>query len=319
MAKQIDKLTESQIAAMPRYVEKWIDIGTATDRINYDEALDIVNAVQTELLNSKKTPVVIFDNPLECWVAANYAHYHNVRANDLHAKVDEFFNGNKITLEPFVMPHLTGSFDASVFSFYDFFRNEVGLDYGDYTHKYNIWESTTKLGLIFPLEKVAIVSQKPTVVKLNDETPRRTHCDGGPAISYAGRGDFNIYILNGVRVPKWLAVNHSASIELERYNELTNADVKMEFVRKVGVERMISMGKKIDSYEKYNDEWWDKSEYELYDMAKIFIGVPYAPHLKMLNQTTKVWHVEAVSPTCRNLAQAIEERLGGKMTIKGIA
>ena len=317
--KQIEKLTDAQVAAMPKYVEKWIAIGTNTDRLNYDETLDIVNAVQVELLNRKKTPVVIFDNPIECWVAANYAHYHGVRANELPGKVEEFFNGNKITLEPFVMPHLTGSFDASVFSFYDFFRTEVGLDYGEYTEKYNIWESTTKLGLIFPLDEVAIVSQKPSVVKLNDATPRVTHCDGGPAISYEGRGDFNIYMLNGVRVPEWLATTHSSKIDIKRYNDISNADVKMEFLRKVGVERMLSMGKKIDSYKNYNEEWWTKSEYELYDMAKLFIGVPFAPHLKMLNQTTKVWHVEAVSPECRNLEAAIKERLGGNLKIQGIA
>lgn len=317
--KQIEKLTDEQIAAMPRYVEKWINIGVNTDRLNYDETLDIVNNVQTELLNRKKTPIVIFDNPIECWVACNYAHYHGVRPNDLPKKVKEFFDGEKIQLEPFVMPHLTGSFDASVFSFYDFFRSEVGIEFGEYNAKYDIWEATTKLGLIFPLDEVTIVCQKPTVVKLNNDNPRRTHCDGGPAISYAGHGDFNIFMLNGVRVPEWLAVQHSNSIDIGRYNEITNADVKMEFVRKIGVERMLSMGKQIDTYKKYNNEWWNKSEYELYDMAKIFIGVPFAPHLKMLNQTTKVWHVEAVSPNCRNLEEALRERFGGDLNIQGIA
>jgi hypothetical protein len=32
----------------------------------------------------------------------------------------------------------------------------------------------------------------------------------------------------------------------------------------------------------------------------------------MTNQTTGVFHVEAVSPRCRTLADAIKERLGGR-------
>jgi hypothetical protein len=30
----------------------------------------------------------------------------------------------------------------------------------------------------------------------------------------------------------------------------------------------------------------------------------------MLNQTVGVWHVESVSPECKNLREAIAERLG---------
>jgi galactitol-specific phosphotransferase system IIC component len=47
-------------------------------------------------------------------------------------------------------------------------------------------------------------------------------------------------------------------------------------------------------------------------MKKLFVGVKFAPHLKMLNQTTGVWHVEAVSPRCRSLQDAIKERFRGR-------
>jgi hypothetical protein len=40
----------------------------------------------------------------------------------------------------------------------------------------------------------------------------------------------------------------------------------------------------------------------------------------MQNQTTEIWHVEAVSPACRTLKDAIKERFGGKdMKILNIA
>ena len=86
----------------------------------------------------------------------------------------------------------------------------------------------------------------------------------------------------------------------------------MAFVKKYGVERMLELGTKIDTYENYDEEWWTKSEYELWDMKNLFVGVKFAPHLKMLNQTTRVWHVEAVSPRCRSLQDAIKERFRGR-------
>lgn len=79
---------------------------------------------------------------------------------------------------------------------------------------------------------------------------------------------------------------------------------------------MLDMGKIVDSYENYPDQtnysWWWKSEYELWDMSAIFDEIPYQPYLKMKNQTTGVWHVEAVSPNCKTLLEAIKERFGGR-------
>jgi hypothetical protein len=109
-------------------------------------------------------------------------------------------------------------------------------------------------------------------------------------------------------------------IPLKNYNLIENADQKMEFVKKVGIERMLDMGTQIDSYKKYKTKMWHNSQYELWDMSKLFPTITYAPHLKMLNQTTGVWHVEAVSPKCRTLTEAIQERFGGRdLEIEAIA
>lgn len=326
----IEELTPEMEAAIPTYINKWIKIGTNTDRLDYDRTLDIVNDVQEHLLARPRTPVVIFDNPVEAWIACNYAYTHKVKVNDLHKKVDEYFNGKTIPLVPFTMPHLTGSFDVSIFSFYDFFRTELNVNLGEeneiYNKRYDIWQATTELGLIFPLMDMCIVSQKPTKIGLNEEN--LAHCDGGPAIAYAGRADgpqgkdgLKLFILNNTRVPEWLATTPSHEIPIERYKEIENADVKMEFVRKVGVERMLDMGSKVDDYTKYKTEqWWKKSQYELWDMHALYPGVRYAPHLKMLNQTTGVWHVHAVAPTCRTLKDALKFYFDDKeVDLKGIA
>lgn len=340
----ITKLTKAQEAKMPEYVKKYIGIGTDTKRLEYDRTVDVIHDLQKYLLDQEPTPVIIMRNPLEAWVACNYAaHGHHI--NELKGCVDDYFNGKKPqwAMEPFVTPYLNGSFTASVFAFYDFFRDELKVDFEaipkssvnadlpratkNVNELYEIWKATTELGLIYNLVDVAgtvhnmcIVSEKPSVVKLNERG--MPHCDGGPALDYEGYGDLAVYALNGVIVPKWLAVTHASKIPIEKYNEITNADERTEFVAKVGIERMESLGKLIDTYTKYDKKkypWYHKSEYQLIDMHKLFEGVPYAPHLKMLNQTTGVWHMEAVGPECNTIDDAIKDRYGRNIEILGIA
>jgi len=315
----ITELTPAQSAAIPTYVDKWIKKGIDTARLDYDRTVDIIHKVQVNLLKRKETPVVIVDNPIEAWVACNLFN-NGMEIKDLVIQSKKLIaEGNKdgVKIETYSSPYLCGSFDAPIFAFYDFFHNEVGIDFGAVTENYKIWSSTHELGLIFPLNEICIVSQKPTAVHLNEA--KVAHKDGGPAISFAGEGNLNIYMLNGVRVPDWLAETHHSKLTVQQYNEITNADQRMEFVKKVGIERMLETGKKVDSYTNYANEWWNKSEYELWDMKHLFQGIDYAPHLKMKNQTVGVWHVEAVSPECSNLADAIKERLGGEFDIVAIA
>jgi hypothetical protein len=308
--EKITELTQANRDAMPKYVDKWIAIGTNTDRLDPDRTVEIIHDYQKHILNVAETPVIILDNPNECWIACNYA-MMDVPVDEIKERVKNYFTVEKdIEVDTPVYPYQDGSFFASVLSFYDYMFNELKIELEpDLRKKYDIWERTSELGMIYPLENVCFVSQKPTVIKLNEE--KQLHCDGGPAFEYAGYGDFKIYSLNGVRVSEYLAVTPEEQLDIQKFHDITNADEKTEFVRKFGVDRMLGLGKKIDSFEKYDKEWWNKSEYELWDMKEIFAGVNYAPHLKMTNQSTGVYHVEAVSPRCRTLADAIKERLGG--------
>jgi hypothetical protein len=316
----ITELTQEQKDQMPKYAAKWINIGCDTSTFTYDEAVDIIHNLQEHILKVPKSAVFVFDNPIEAWVATNLSYHYDVPNDQLCQAVDDYFNGiNVVEIEEFVSPYLTGSFDAAIFSQYDYYENVLSVDYQKAKNNYEIWKSTTKLGLIYPIpDKCVIVSKKPTAIHLNED--KLTHRDGGPAISYGGRGDCVVYALNGVEVPQWLAETHSSKIDIKRYHEITNADVRTEFVRKVGIERMLDFGKKIDSYKKYNETWWTKSEYEIYDMAPLFEGVSYAPHLYMLNQTTGVYHLEALSPDVRNLKDAMRDRFDGhELDIQAIA
>lgn len=163
------------------------------------------------------------------------------------------------------------------------------------------------------MEEYTIVSQKPTVIHLNEQ--KKLHRDGSPALVYEGRGDLKVYALNGVRVPEYIAVTPEEKLDLEYYKTIKNADVKAEFVRKAGIERFKNLGKLLDTYLNYNEEdqpkWWS-SQYEIWDMKAIFDALPTAPYLSMVNPTTKIFHFEGVSPACHNIPAALKERFGGR-------
>jgi hypothetical protein len=322
--QKIDKLTPEQEAKMPEYVQKWIDIGTNTSRLDPVRTRKTIDQYRALINRPVDVPLIILNNPLEAWAACHLLTNFGVQLEDLNAELDDVFNGNpkRYDIPAAQLPWQSGSFFAATFSFYDFMFEEVGveIDAELYT-KYKTWEATSQLGCIYPMEEYTIVSEKPTEIYLNSEN--RLHRDGGAALTYAGRGDLKVYSLNGVRVPEYVAVTPEEKLDLEYYKTITNADVKAEFVRKAGIERFKSLGKLLDTYQNYEGaeyEWWHKSQYELWDMEAIFDGLSSAPYLSMVNQTTGIFHFEGVSPDCQDLASAIKQRLGGRdMIITTIA
>lgn len=132
------------------------------------------------------------------------------------------------------------------------------------------------------------------------------------------------FSINGINVPKWLYCKKPEELTVDDYIILKNADVKAEFLKKAGIDKLICLGDLVDSYENYPDnEWWIKSEYKLIDMRKVlpprkfiytldndvkYIHWDYAPFLYMKNQTTGIYHLEGVNPKCKNLYDALKMR-----------
>ncbi len=225
---------------------------------------------------------------------------------------------NQVGNQKITYPYFDCQYRASWFSFYEFARNELAISFTN-SIEYESFLNCHSYGMVWPLKNLCVVCQPPTVINKNS---RGLHCENGPALSYNGQNE--IYALNGVTVPKELVLTSSEDLSIDFFKNEKNADVKAEFVRKFGIERMLDMGKLLDTFENYPNQkdydWWWKSQYELYDMSKCFADIPYQPYLKMMNQTTKIWHMEAVSPSCRTLKDAIKERFGGKeMKIVAIA
>jgi hypothetical protein len=145
---------------------------------------------------------------------------------------------------------------------------------------------------------------------------------------YYRYGEKERFFFERIEVPKWLYVTPAEELNPQDYLLLQNADVKAEFVRKIGVDRLVVFGTVVDTYENYPDnEMWAKSEYKIIDMHEIIPSrrkrdldgidrgiaerFSYAPFLYMKNQTTGVYHLEGIHPRCKTLYDAIKMRYNG--------
>lgn len=131
-----------------------------------------------------------------------------------------------------------------------------------------------------------------------------------------------------INVPNWLYNFPPDKLDIKRILSIKNVDVRTMAIKKLGIANLIQYGKVIDSWENYSDnEWWAKSEYKLIDMhdfvppiktisaktGKVLRinNIKYAPYLCMKNQTTGEYHLEGISPDCKDLYDALKMRYKG--------
>ena len=300
---------------MPKYIDKWLEIGTDTNRVEIEDAKVVIRNLRKLLDLEDNKPIIIVDNPMEAWVMCYLRTEQYISIDRLREEMQEVFEGNPNNYEipDCELPWMIGSMAASSFAYYDFMIEELGAELdNELWVKYKQWEATARLGCIYPMEDVTILSEKPTVIHLRDQV---LHNESGPSLEYDGYGDIKVYSLHGIKVPEWLVMTPASELTIETYNNITSADIKAEFIRKVGIERFIERGAIVDTYSDYDVDthaWWHKSQYELIDMSSIYSTIAYAPYLKMVNQTTRIYHMEGVSPSCTTIEAALKERFGGK-------
>ena len=197
-------------------------------------------------------------------------------------------------------------YDWNWVAFYDYWeRNDIPLTPLFKTFKENCCESGAYDYLLY--QNCAIVCEHPSKIHWTIINNRKVlHNASKPAIEW--EDGYKLYFLNGTKVPEELVTTPSGKLDIEFFKKETNADIKTEFIRKFGIERMSSLGKSVDSHKNYNQDWYTKSEYELIDMSPIFESIDYAPHLKMKHQTMNMFCMEAVSPNCKTIQDALSDR-----------
>lgn len=182
MAKKTEmltKLSNKQIQAMPRYVEKWLKIGLSTDRVDFEKVKPMIAKAYTAVGLKEPNQYHWAQGPNEAWETYLM----------LGGKKDRsaFLNGN-----------MFGSQEATWLSYYDYYKNETDIKLNDIDYMIDIAMNS---GWVYLSTEHAIIQDRPLVLKFDEQN--RSHCQDGPAIQYAD--GFEVYSWHGVTVPgKWI-------------------------------------------------------------------------------------------------------------------
>ena len=163
--------------------------------------------------------------------------------------------------------------------------------------KWDSYLKTSAVSFVYPFQDFVIISEKPTEIKMKNGF---LHNENGAAILYAD--GFSVYALNGVRIMREIVETPAEKLDPQIILKETNAEIRREIVRKIGVERVCK---------KLRAKVIDKKD--TYELLNLDLGQDrIRPYLKMINPSTETYHIEGVHPDCKTIEQALNWRNGTK-------
>lgn len=163
-------------------------------------------------------------------------------------------------------------------------------------------EETKLLKLAKALSGLVMVSLRGTIIQVlpgpttTHWKEDRLHNEKGPAVEFAEQK--SMYFLNGVKMPEWLVLTREGDLDPRRVLKLRNVEVRREFVRKVGIERIC-----------YSLDAIVRDKQGNYELLLLFLDDNRPrPYLKMLNPSLGTWHVEGIPPNITTVEEALNWR-----------
>ncbi len=193
-------------------------------------------------------------------------------------------------VKSFIWPYLDGHLWSSWFTYYDFMRS---INVRGFTPKFDILQKITDLGLIYPLDNICIVSEKPIEIHMRNGV---LHNEKSASVVYAD--GTKVWSLNGVRVSQEIVETQAENLDAHLLLKERNAEVRREIVRKIGIERIC-----VD----LSAECIDR--YDVYELLLLDISDNRKrPYLKMRNPSIGIYHIEGVAPEIKTVAEALKWR-----------
>jgi len=192
------------------------------------------------------------------------------------------------------MDLIYGQHDASWLGLYDYFIEACNVSGCE--RLLPLMEISKNCGWWTPYENLVILQEKTSLVKLGDLGV--LHCEDGPALAYSD--GFEIYSLNGIRVPKEIVTTPANKIDCGLILKEKNVEIRREIVRKIGIDRILKSlrAKTLDTWQNY-------------ELLNLNLGDGRSrPYLKMINPSIDTVHIEGVPLEISTVAQALAWRNG---------
>jgi hypothetical protein len=240
----ITQLTKEQEALFPEYVKRFTELGLSTDRITLDEATEIVNNLYEDRKLKVPKKIELVDSPIAA--IKLYAQYVGKKVKDCYSEISNF---------------CWGAHEAGWVSFYAYMRDELKVPG---TEVLNAYEKTLKLGWSLFYENLAIVSQKPTVLRRMNNV---LHSTDKPAVEYAD--GYVLYRYKGLNMDNHtFAITNPESITVNIILKESNQEIKRALLEIYGYERFIEeSGAKLIHSDKLNGSPVDLYRIEIGDVV----------------------------------------------------
>lgn len=348
--KRIESLTPEQEAQKPIYVDKWEKIGRAVAPNPYlsKDELAIVReqvkklikspVLEKEVHGNEHENIFVFKSP----VAMLYGVYHWI--HELKEPMDEYivrkeaegFTPTAGKEENYLKELLKssinfGNLDAAFLSIYDYYFNVLEL-YEEVAPLLPLIEMAKYISWWQLYQGAFFCSIRPKALHFSPENKLLLHRNIEPAIQYwdgsEGKSK-SAWQLNGIVCPRWLVEAKEGQLKAEDFFKLKNAEVEREFVRKFGIENLLSalgatvLEKRMFKVKTTTVKVLDDlsrlgnvvkpldTTYELLGFS--FQGTDFK-YLKMENPSLPgVFHVEGVHPDCKTVMDALSFRITGEL------
>ena len=335
MTRRLKKLTAQHRGAIPAHVAEWTRIGLCTDPADRPRAEAAIrecyrlsgmaeprtfvwspSPIVTALAGPTAATVIVglrqrgeksavnsaVDSEVYLAVrsavrSAVYSAVYSAVGSAVRSEVDSAVDSAvRSAIKSAWNRYIGGQFWASWAAYTSFFDRVCGLRHAKLVEARAYERALSHCGWWWPHKEFCICTERPSTIRL---ASGQLHADGKPAVEYDG---WSVWALHGVRVPRWLAEQRDSEIDPRKFSAIDNAEVRREFVRKVGIERIISAtgAKSLDK----------RGEYELLQMR---VGDERWTYLKMLNPSIGTWHVEGVDNRCRTVVEALNFRKPPKL------
>ena len=252
MAKMIQKLTPEQAAKFADYREKWLKIGLSTERANRPRAEAAVKlAYEAGGLKPPKI-VVWLDSPHAGAIGAAILAGTNQAGAQVWDQVgaqvgaqvwdqvgDQVWDqvwaqvraqvGDQVGAQVGDQVYRAGygQHDANWLGFYDFFREQCGLEAPKKLQGLN--EIAASSGWWWPFENAVILTERPT--ELHHDAEGRLHNQDGAALLYPD--GWGIWAINGLRVPERVIASPESFTFAEVRDE-PNAEIRRHMLDRFG-------------------------------------------------------------------------------------
>lgn len=210
--KMITEITEAQKARFPEFVKRWTDIGLCTEPADRARAEAGIRLAY-ECGGMPKPPDEII------WCSS---------PSDMIKKRNACLAEHGMEPSDGIQSSCYGQHDANLLSFYDYFREVMGLVEGT-AKMAGLWEVSKSAGWWIPHENVCWVSERHTLLKLNESG--QLSCTDGPALSYPD--GWSVYAIDGIRLDAQIILRPETQTVAQLEGE-TSADIRSHRFNRYG-------------------------------------------------------------------------------------